>query len=281
MSKSRIISILLPLLIGGQMSFGAEKSTAQDALPWVGKFPVLVIAHRGSSGAAPENTLTAFRRAMEVGSDMLELDVHLSKDGQVVVIHDDTIDRTTNRKGKVANYTLDELKQLDVGTWFGSQFSGEKIPALREVLDLARGRILVNIELKEGDHGQYTILDLADRTIQEVERAGMLEQVLFSSFDPTALERTHKNNSKAHLALLYNKRWDAPQEIVLGRPFSFLNCRKTVLRQSNISRAHQEGFKVMVYTLTTEEEMKHFVQLGVDGIITNYPDHLIEILRKK
>ena len=90
------------------------------ALPWAAKFPVLAIAHRGFSGAAPENTLAAFKKAMEVGSDMIELDVHLSKDGQVVVIHDDTLKRTTGGNGKVADFNLQELKQLDAGKWFGS-----------------------------------------------------------------------------------------------------------------------------------------------------------------
>jgi len=263
------------------MGCGVKKSGNLTISSWVGKFPVLVIAHRGFSGSAPENTLTAFKRAIEVRSDMIELDVRLSKEGEVVVIHDDTLDRTTDGRGKVAHHTLKELQQLDAGSWFGSQFSGEKIPILQEVLKLSRRRILVNIELKKGHLGWSKISDLADRALNEVERAGMLNQVLFSSFDPSALERIYQKNPRVWLALLYNKTFEAPQEVILGRPFSFLNCRKTVLTQINILRAHREGFKVMVYTLNTEDEMERFLHLEVDGIITDYPDRLIGLLKKR
>jgi len=109
------------------------------SFPWTGKFPVLVIAHRGFSGAAPENTLAAFRKAMEAGSDMIELDVHLSKDGEAVVIHDDTLKRTTRGSGKVAQFTLQELKQMDAGRWFSNLFFRKTIPTLSEVLEVTRG----------------------------------------------------------------------------------------------------------------------------------------------
>lgn len=248
---------------------------------WVGKFPVFVIAHRGFSGAAPENTLAAFEKAIEAGSDMIELDVHLSSDGQVVVIHDDTLNRTTNSKGKVSHHTLQELKQLDAGSWFGSQFSGEKIPTLKEVLELVRGRILVNIELKMGDLGPYSMKDLADRSLQEVEKTGVVNQTLFSSFDPSVLERIHEKNPRILMVLVYNKSWSFTQEVTGGRPIPVLSCRGTVLTQTNISNAHQRGIKVFVWTLNTEEHMVHFLNMGVDGIITDHPDRLIKILQKR
>jgi len=249
--------------------------------PWVGKYPILVIAHRGFSGNAPENTLTSFKKAMEVGSDVIELDVHLSKEGEVVVIHDDTLDRTTNGKGKVVDYTLRELKQFDAGLWFGNQFSGERIPTLKEVLELARDRIRVNIELKRGDLGNYSVGDLANQALKEVQNMGMEEQVLFSSFDPSPLKRMREKNPRIQVALLYNKDWNSPEEILEGSSFSILACRKSVLNSSNISKAHQKGIKVNVYTLNTEEEMEQFLKIGVDGIITDYPDRLIKVLQKR
>jgi glycerophosphoryl diester phosphodiesterase len=284
MSKlTGILSILLGLWLGGQTGCAMNKVNHGMAPDWVGKFPVLVIAHRGFSGAAPENTLAAFEKAMEAGSDMIELDVHLSSDGQVVVIHDDTLNRTTNGKGKVSHHTLLKLKQLDAGSWFGSQFSGEKIPTLKEVLELARGRILVNIELKMGDMGpyRYSMKDLADRSLDEVEKGGMVDQVLFSSLDPSPLERIKERNSRIRVALLYNKPWSSPNEVIGGKPFPILNCRKSVLTEANISKAHQEGIKVNVYTLNTDEEMEQFLHRGVDGIITDHPDRLINILQKR
>ena len=246
-----------------------------------GRFPVMVVAHRGFSGSAPENTMIAFKKGMEAGSDMIELDVRLSKDGGVVVIHDETLERTTSGRGRVIDLTLDELKKLDAGSKFHSSFSGEKIPALREVLKIAHRKVLVNIELKKGDYGRWTIFDLADRALREVEMAGMVDQVVFSSFDPIALERVLKKNQAVPVAYLYNKPWNSPREVTEGRPFSTLTCRKTVLTRENISRAHQEGIRIGVYTLNTEEEMEKFIDLKVDAIITDYPDRLINILQKR
>ncbi|MBS3919299.1 MAG: glycerophosphodiester phosphodiesterase [Deltaproteobacteria bacterium] len=246
-----------------------------------GRFPVIVIAHRGFSGVAPENTMSAFKKAMEVGSDMIELDVRLSKDGEVVVIHDETLERATSGKGRVIGLTLDELKKLDAGSKFHPSYAGEKIPTLREVLEIAKGKVPVNIELKKGDYGRWTILDLAERALGEVEKAGMVDQVIFSSFDPIALERVLKKNQAVPVAYLYNRPWNFPREVTEGRPFSILNCRKSVLTSENISRAHQEGIRIGVYTLNTEEEMGKFIDLKVDAIITDYPDRLINILKKR
>jgi len=248
---------------------------------WSGKFSVMVVGHRGFSGIAPENTMAAFKKAIEVGSDMIELDVRLSKDGEVVVIHDESLERTTNGKGKVIDLTLDELKKLDAGSKFHSSFSGERIPTLKEALELAYAQVMVNIELKKGNYGKYTILDLADRAHQEVELAGMADKMIFSSFDPDALERVLKKNPSVPVAYLYNRSWNFPREVTEGRPFPILNCRKSVLTKENISRAHQEGIQIGVYTLYTEEEMEKFIEMKVDAIITDYPDRLINILKKR
>ncbi len=242
---------------------------------------MFAIGHRGFSGAAPENTLASFKRAMEVGSDMIELDVHLSKDGQVVVIHDDTLKRTTSGMGKVADFSLQELKRLDAGKWFGSRFFGEKIPTLNEVLELTRGKIPIHIELKEGDLGRYTITDLADRSFEEVEKAGMLNQVLFGSFSLAAVERILEKNPSLPVALIYNKAWDLPQDVAGGRPIPILSSSGKVLNQANASKARQQGMKVIVWTVDQEEQMEQFLNVGVDGIVTNYPDRLIKILQKR
>jgi len=254
---------------------------AFNASMWKGKFPVLVIAHRGFSGVAPENTLTAFRKAIEAGSDMIELDARLSKDGEVVVIHDDTLERTTNGKGKISDCTLAELKKLDAGSWFGPEYSEEKIPALREVLELARNRIGVNVELKTGDPGQYALIDLADRSLREVEKAEMADYVLFSSFDPAAIRRIKLLRADISLALITKTPWNSPWDLTEERIFNILNCRKTTLNEKNLLKANQEGIKINVWTVNAEEEMARFVSLGVNGIITNYPDRLLRILQKR
>jgi glycerophosphoryl diester phosphodiesterase len=279
----RIQILLLLVALGMAGVAGCKMHRAEplkNMLP-SGRFPVMVVAHRGFSGSAPENTMIAFKKGMEAGSDMIELDVRFSKEGEVVVIHDETLERTTTGNGKVIEKTISELKNLDAGAKFHSSFSGEKIPTLREVLQLAYRRVPVNIELKIGNYERWTILDLADRALREVEMAGMVDQVVFSSFDPIALERVLKKNQAVPVAYLYNKPWNSPREVTEGRPFSTLTCRKTVLTRENISRAHQEGIRIGVYTLNTEEEMEKFIDLKVDAIITDYPDRLINILQKR
>jgi glycerophosphoryl diester phosphodiesterase len=258
-----------------------EEIEAMKAPYWSGKYPVMVIAHRGFSGATPENTLASFQKAIEIGSDMIELDVQLSKDGKLVVLHDDTLDRTTNGQGRVVDYDLQELKKLDAGSWLGAQFSGEKIPTLEEVLDLAKGRVLVNIEIKHPEHGQYPITELADQALKGVKKAGVIDQVIFSSFNPAALEWIKKNEPRVWVALLYHRAWNSLPEVTGGKQYSVLNLRNSYLTKTKIDKIRREGLRVNVYTVNSEEELEQFVRWGVDGIITNHPDRLINILKKK
>ena len=260
------------------MSFANETSDNLFLGSWKGKFPVMVIAHRGFSGKAPENTMAAFRRAIEIGSDAIELDVRFSGDGRLVVFHDDTLERTTNGRGKVADLTVKELKQLDAGRWFGPAFTGERIPALREVLELARGRILLNIELKKGDQGRYGMLDLANQTLREVVEAGMEGRILFSSFDLNAIQRIREKDPRIPVAFITGDFWKSPLDATGGKFFPVLNPGKSVLNERNLSAARQQGVRVNVWTPNTDEEMGKFISMGVDGIITNYPDRLIELL---
>jgi len=276
-----ILLVLIALWISGAAGCMMNRTDPIKPMLLIGKFPVVVVAHRGFSGVAPENSMVAFKKAIEVGSDMIELDVRLSKDGEVVVVHDESVERTTNGKGRVIDLTVDELKKLDAGSKFQPSFSGEQIPTLKEVLQLAYGQIKVNIELKIGDYGKWTIFDLAERALREVEMAGMVNQVMFSSFDPMAIERITKKNQAVPVAYLYNRPWSLPRQVTEGRPFPILNCRKSVLTMENISKAHQEGILVGVYTLDTKEEMEKFIDLKVDAIITNHPDRLINILKKR
>ena len=249
---------------------------------WRGKYPVFVTAHRGFSGKAPENTLAAFRAAIDAGCDMIELDVHLSRDSQVVVIHDDTLERTTNGRGNVADQTYAELKRLDAGSWFDPRFSGERIPALAEVLLMARNKILVNIELKKGKNKfPYTMEELANRTLREVDRADMSDQVLFSSFDPAAIDRISERNPLLPVALITNKPWVKPEEAGGGKLYPTLNCRITVLNEDNIRLARAGGIRIHAWTVNAQEAMKKAIAMGVDGIITNHPDRLIRILQEK
>ena len=280
-NESGVLFLILLIGLGGQMSCAPKKVEVAKFPYWTGKFPILVTAHRGFSGAAPENTLIAFQKGIEAGSDMIELDVHLSRDGKIVVIHDETLDRTTNGKGWVADRTLKELKRLDAGSSFGPQFAGEKIPTLREVLELAKGRILVNIEIKNPTHRQYSIIELTDKTRREVEKAGMTDKVIYSSFNPVSLEWIEKKEPRARVALLYHRPWNFLPDIPGSREYSVLNLRNINLTREKVAEIKKAGKKINVYTVNTEEEMEQFIRWGVDGIITNHPDKLLEILRKR
>ena len=162
--------------------------------------PTRVIAHRGFSGAAPENTLAAFEKAIEVGADMFELDVLLSRDGRVVVIHDDTLDRTTDGEGKVAAFTLAELKKLDAGSWFSAEFAGERIPTLEEALRLAKGCILVNVEIKTEAVGRGVVA----KALEVIDELDMKDNVVISSFDPTALAKARELHPGIRTASLFD-----------------------------------------------------------------------------
>jgi glycerophosphoryl diester phosphodiesterase len=276
-----MLYFFLSIGMGGQMGCAAKKIDDSMKPTWKTRFPVMVIAHRGFSGEAPENTLAAFRKAIEVGSDMLELDVHLSKDKEIVVIHDENLERVTNGQGKVTDFTLKDLKKLDAGFRFGPPFSGERIPTLKEVLQLTQRRILVNIEIKSPSQGQYPMVELVDRVLREVIKEKMLNQVIFSSFNPMALERIKTREPRAWVALLYHKDWNSLREITAGESFFILNLRRNFLTKEKITKIHQEGMKVNVYTVDSEEEMEQFIRWGIDGIITNQPGQLIKILQKK
>jgi glycerophosphoryl diester phosphodiesterase len=279
--KKPLAGILPSLCFGGQM-VGAGEKVEETRVPCCkGKYPVMVIAHRGFSGAAPENTLASFQEAIEIGSDMIELDVQLSQDGKVVILHDDTLERTTNGRGRAADFTLAKLKELDAGSWFDPRFSGQKIPTLKEVLELAKGRSLVNIEIKNPTHGQYPITELSDRALQEARSAGMVNQVIFSSFNPVALERIGEKDPRIWVALLYHKAWNSLLEVTRGGEYPVLNLRHSYVTKNKIGRIHQQGMKLNVYTVNSEEELERFVTWKVDGIITNYPDRMLKILRAK
>jgi len=262
------------------MSWAAKNVEIAKFPYWTAKFSIMVIAHRGFSGAAPENTLAAFQKGIEIGSDMIELDVHLSRDGEIVVIHDETLERTTNGKGMVADQTLQDLKRLDAGSSFGPAFAGEKIPILREVLDLAKGRVLVNIEIKNPTHQRYSITELAEKTLREVEKAGMIDKIIFSSFNPASLEWIGKKEPRAQTAFLFHRPWNSLRDIPGSQEYSVLNLRNIHLTREKVAELKKAGKRVNVYTVNPEEEIRKFVDWGVDGIITNYPDRLIKVLQK-
>ena len=235
--------------------------------------PPWFIAHRGYRASYPENTLIAFTAALDAHVPMIELDVTLSKDRKLVVIHDATLERTTNGHGRVNRHTLEQLKKLDAGSWFNPEFADEQIPELNEVLDLADGRALVNIEIKPHTYEAHHPADSVEHQIVDLIRyRSITDLVLISSFDLIILKRLKRIDPSIALGL--NSR--QPADIT-----TIKNCTQIgaiswhpnhqILTSGQVKMMQNAGFRVFPYNADTAEEIKRVVDMGVDGIISSDP----------
>jgi glycerophosphoryl diester phosphodiesterase len=238
----------------------------------------VIFAHRGSSAHAPENTLAAFELALRQNADAIELDAKLSKDNQVVVIHDQTVDRTTEGSGAVNSLTLQELRKLDAGSHFDIAFRGEPIPTLEEVLKAVGQMTFINIELTNysspGDQ-------LPDRVAALVRKYKVSRRVLFSSFDPRALIRIRRLIPEAPIGLLAQKgRSGTLARSWLGRLLKYQSMHPDQADASpNMVRSlHQHGKYLFSYTVNLEEDIRRLFELGVDGIFTDDPVRARQVL---
>ena len=242
----------------------------------------LNIGHRGASAAAPQNTLAAFRKAMELGTDGVELDVQLSADGAVVVIHDFTVDKTTDGTGRVADKTLAELKSLDAGSRFSPQFAGEHIPTLSEVFEAIDGRLMVNVELKAPTHNWNTAL--VAPVLETVLHHGMQARVLFSSFNRHVLHAMKQLAPDIPAGLLYDANSLAHARRAWLDPFVPHEARHphySMLTGPIIQWYHTHGLRINTWTVDDPEEMRRLVAAGADSIITNKPDVLKSVLQTR
>lgn len=230
--------------------------------------PPELMAHRGNSALAPENTLAAFAKAVESGAGWTELDVRLSADGEVVVMHDPTVDRTTDGAGAVAEMTLAELKSLDAGSWFGPEFAGERIPTLCEVIDLAGGLIRLNVEIKSADNPLT-----ARKVIETLADAGVLEQSMVCSFGLGALLEARRFWPEGRLALISGSAEDL--EIAIKHGLPWFNVEYHAADEALVRRAHEAGVKVSIWTMDEPELWDYYADMGVDIICTNAP-HLMQ-----
>lgn len=241
--------------------------------------PTRVIAHRGFSAEAPENTLAAIRLAIDASADMVEVDVTVSADGHLVVIHDDTLQRTTDGRGQVAEHTLAELRDLDAGSWFAPRYLGEPIPTLGEVLDLVRDRVLLNIEIKP-----EAVEHAAPRLVAAlVLDRGMVDQIVVSSFAPAALEDLRDAAPRIRTASLYNRELHSgldPHEVVREVGATAFNIDHRDLTEDTLRSCREHGLPVSVYTVNDRDRMNQLVAIGVDAIFTDRPDVLVELLEE-
>lgn len=237
---------------------------------------IKIWAHRGASAYAPENTMPAFEKAIELGADGIELDVHLSRDGEVMVCHDDTVDRCTNGTGKVRKMTCEQLKSLDCSYTF-PEYRGVQMPTLREVYQLiAPTRLTVNVELKP-----RTFLDigLEQKCIALAEEFGMTDRVIYSSFHFTRLRRLRLIDQNIPSALLYESWKSLLIRHLNHRSRTALHPEfADMFRKEAVERIHRAGQQVNVWTVNEPEDVRRLAELGVDAIITNKPDLVRSVL---
>jgi glycerophosphoryl diester phosphodiesterase len=242
---------------------------------------VLNIAHRGASVAAPPNTLAAFEKAAELGADGVEFDVQLSADGVPVVIHDFTVDATTDGSGQVADLALAQLKQLDAGSYFDPTFAGERIPTLEEVLNAVGSRLLLNIELKTTS---LRDTGLAQAVVAQVEQYGLGDRVLLSSFNPFSLRRAKRIAPHIPVGLLYAPDLPLPLSrtwLAFLVPHEARHPEHSTVDAQTMAWARRRGYRVNVWTVNDPDEMRRLIGLGVDGIITDVPDVLRSVLESQ
>ncbi|MGB7874041.1 MAG: glycerophosphodiester phosphodiesterase family protein [Anaerolineales bacterium] len=241
----------------------------------------LILAHRGASVEAPENTLAAFELALEQGAHGVELDAKLTVDGEVVVIHDPTVDRTTQGRGRVSQLTLAALQELDAGSFFSEKYSGEKIPTLARVFEAIGDRALINVELTN----YKTPRDgLANKVCGLVKRFGLEERILFSSFLPSNLKRTRSLLPGIPRGLLALDGWPGWWARSFGFNFGDYQALHPNLRDTTpqqIARVHRLKRRVYVYTVNAVEDMRHLINWGVDGLITDNPKLAMDVISKK
>lgn len=236
------------------------------------KHTVIVTAHRGASGLTPENTMSAMLKAIEIGSDYAELDVQETKDGVLVLLHDSSLKRTADLDKNIREMNYADLNAIDVGTWFDSTFAGEPIPTLEAVIDAVYGKMKLNIELKMNGHEQC----LVERVVELVKKKNFISNCIITSFNFEAINKVKELDPEIKAGYIFSRM---PEGIdVFTAHVDLLSVKFTLVDEEFVNRAHANNKEVHVYTVNKPEEMKRLIKLGVDSIITDRPDILIQML---
>lgn len=241
---------------------------------------IINYAHRGASGYYPENTMLAFEKAVELGCTGIETDVHITKDGHLVLMHDEKIDRTANGTGYIKDYNLDELQRFDAGAWMDKSFAGITIPTAEDLLKLAVSKnIIINFELKT-DRIWYEGIE--EKLIELIHKYNFSDKVIISSFNHYSIYKCKQIDKNIKVGLLYVEGLFEPHlyaEIVgaeaLHPPFHAIDNKEL------IDRIKASGKMINPFTINDENDMKRFIDYEVDGIITNYPDKVKMLMEGK
>ncbi|MBR5826172.1 MAG: glycerophosphodiester phosphodiesterase [Clostridia bacterium] len=236
-----------------------------------------IFAHRGFSGKYPENTMLAFEKAVEIGVDGIELDVHLTKDNEIVIIHDEDIKRTCDGEGLVKDMTLEELRKFDASATFRGQYGFCGIPTLREYFELVKDTpIITNIELKTGVYEYHTI---EQRVIDMVREFGLSDKIIFSSFNHFTVKRCEEIAPEIKRGFLTGDwlydfgKYTAERNVQCCHPWH------VSLSEETVKEMHDAGCEINTWTVNEYEDIKKLSAWGVDSLIGNFPDRMIEVLR--
>ncbi|MCC5911378.1 MAG: glycerophosphodiester phosphodiesterase [Clostridiaceae bacterium] len=234
---------------------------------------MLIIAHRGASGYAPENTIAAMDLAIKQGCDGIEMDVQLTKDRHVVVCHDWTVDRTTDGTGEIRNLTLEEIEKLDTGSWFSEKFAGEKIPTLEEVINFVPDSLLLNIEIKMQS---FDDRDIEKKVMELLEKYNRMDNTIVSSFNHLYLQKIKRLNAKVKIGSLYEAYLLNPCDYFKrnGLDLYSFHSSSYYINYEMVKQLQDNNMKVYCWTVNDKEKANQLMDMGVDGIITNYPDIL-------
>lgn len=248
---------------------------------------ILRFAHRGASARAPENTLPAFEEAIRLGVDYIECDVRLSADGAALVIHDATVDRTTDGHGAVAALSTGAIRRLDAGLWFAPRFRGTRVPTLEEALEATRGRCGLNIEIKD-DNGRSRLLPgssqgpppaaLIDAVQRAITRCGSPANIILSSFSRRTLLRAHAAMPRCAAGALYSRSVPRLRPLLDRVRLSSIHLHARLATSARLRSVHRLGLPVYVWPAEDPDEMRRLAGIGVDGIMTNDP-RLFRVLR--
>jgi len=247
---------------------------------------ISIIAHRGASGYAPENTMSAFQTALKMGADAIEVDVQQTSDGKIIIIHDDTLDRTTNGTGKVAEKSYKELQSLDAGSWFNPKFFGERIPLLQDFFELIYKKVHAIIEVK---YGSSVYPDIEKNVIALIQSYKLMDSVIVSSSRITVLQTFYSLLPALKLGkvLTPKEHW---RSLFLLNPISTKQDLTAIIKEIHphwsfidaefMEWARLAGMTVCPWTINTIIKAKAVAERGVQGVITNYPDIVLRTVRK-
>ncbi|WP_019156355.1 glycerophosphodiester phosphodiesterase [Robertmurraya massiliosenegalensis] len=234
------------------------------------------VAHRGASGYAPENTIAAFDLAVDMKADYIEIDVQRSKDGELVLIHDTTVNRTTNGTGNVRDLTFEQLRSLDAGSWFGEEFAGERLPTFEEILDRYRGKVGILIELKAPELYPGIEKQVAQALKERNMDKPKNNKIIIQSFNFESMKISNELLPRVPIGVLTSNRAHTTAEALeeFSTYADWFNPSYGIVTEELVNQVHSLGMKMGSWTARSQEAVDFLFEMGVDAIITDYPDYV-------